>query len=37
LKQIRRNTIVDIFACENCRLKGDKWEMQQHPCKGSKK
>jgi hypothetical protein len=27
----------DIFACENCRLKGDKWEMRQHPCKGSKK
>ncbi len=27
----------DIFACENCRLKGDKWDMQQHPCKSSKK
>ncbi len=27
----------DIFACNNCRLTGDKWEMRQHPCNGSKK
>jgi hypothetical protein len=27
----------DIFACHNCRLRGDKWEMLKHPCKGAKK
>ncbi|MDQ6668641.1 MAG: hypothetical protein M3Y53_10520, partial [Thermoproteota archaeon] len=27
----------DIFACQYCRLRGDKWEIQQHLCKGSKK
>src|SRR5207247_558601 len=27
----------DIFACENCKRKGDKWDMQKHPCRGSKK
>ena len=27
----------DIFACHNCSLRGDKWEMRQHPCRGSKK
>ena len=27
----------DIFACHYCRLTGDKWEMKQHPCRGSKK
>ena len=26
----------DIFACQYCRLRGDKWEMRQHPCRGSK-
>jgi hypothetical protein len=26
----------DIFACNNCRLRGDKWFMQGHPCKGSR-
>jgi hypothetical protein len=24
----------DIFACEKCTLKGDKWFMQTHLCKG---
>jgi hypothetical protein len=28
---------TDIFACHYCRLKGDKWEMREHPCRGSKK
>jgi hypothetical protein len=23
----------DIFACHNCRKRGDKWFMQQHECK----
>jgi hypothetical protein len=27
----------DIFACHNCRLRADKWDMQQHPCRGLKK
>jgi hypothetical protein len=27
----------DIYACHYCRLKGDKWDMQQHPCRGLKK
>ena len=27
----------DIFACENCRRKGDKWDMQVHQCRGNKK
>src|SRR5262249_45697448 len=27
----------DIFACQNCRLRGDKWEMRKHPCNGAKK
>jgi hypothetical protein len=26
----------DNWACKNCILKGDKWFMQQHPCRGSK-
>ena len=24
----------DIFACYNCKQKGDKWFMQKHWCKG---
>jgi hypothetical protein len=24
----------DIFACHNCRQKGDKWFMQKHICRG---
>jgi hypothetical protein len=24
----------DTFACENCNLKGDKWFMRQHICRG---
>ena len=27
----------DIFACHYCNLRGDKWEMRQHPCRGSMK
>ena len=27
----------DIFGCNNCKLKGDKWEMQEHRCRGSRK
>ena len=26
----------DIFACENCRRKGDKWDMKEHHCRGNK-
>jgi hypothetical protein len=28
---------LDIFGCNNCNLKGDRWEMQEHVCGGSKK
>ena len=28
---------VDVWACHNCRLTGDKWFMQVHDCKGIKK
>ncbi len=24
----------DTFACKNCNLKGDKWFMRQHICRG---
>lgn len=27
----------DIFACENCRRRGDKWDMKAHHCRGTKK
>jgi hypothetical protein len=27
----------NIFACENCRRRGDKWDMKAHHCVGSKK
>jgi hypothetical protein len=27
----------DTFACENCNLKGDKWFMRQHICRGQSK
>ncbi len=27
----------DIFACQNCKLKGDIWFMKQHLCKGQSK
>jgi hypothetical protein len=27
----------DTFACENCNLKGDKWFMGQHICRGQSK
>jgi hypothetical protein len=27
----------DIFACENCRLRDDRWFMEKHDCRGSKK
>jgi hypothetical protein len=25
----------DIFECHGCKMKGDKWFMQKHPCRGS--
>jgi hypothetical protein len=35
----RHNTIhrlgrSDIFGCDNCKLRGDRWEMEKHPCRG---
>jgi hypothetical protein len=27
---------TDRFGCNNCKLKGDKWFMQEHSCKGQK-
>jgi hypothetical protein len=27
----------DTFACKDCKLKGDIWFMEQHPCKGQTK
>ena len=26
----------EVIACENCNLRGDKWDMQVHICKGSR-
>jgi integrase len=26
----------DIWACNNCKQRGDKWFMRQHPCRGQK-
>jgi hypothetical protein len=26
---------TDRFGCENCRVKGDKWAMQDHNCSSS--
>jgi hypothetical protein len=28
---------TDIFGCRGCKMKGDKWFMQKHPCRGSTK
>ncbi len=27
----------DDFGCRGCKMKGDKWFMQKHPCRGSSK
>jgi hypothetical protein len=27
----------DKFACHNCRIRGDKWDMEQHECRGNGK
>ena len=27
----------DIFACQNCRLRDDRWFMEKHDCRGSRK
>jgi hypothetical protein len=27
----------DTFACQNCRIRGDKWFMGQHECNGKGK
>jgi hypothetical protein len=27
----------DTFACQNCKMRGDKWFMGQHECNGKKK
>ena len=35
LNSIYRLGRSDIFACHNCRQKGDKWFMQKHYCKGA--
>jgi hypothetical protein len=24
----------DVFRCDNCKQRGDKWHMQKHLCKG---
>ncbi len=40
-EQDRTNTSLyrigktDTWGCEKCNLKGDKWFMQKHPCKGT--
>ena len=26
---------TDTWACKKCNLRGDKWFMQKHPCKGA--
>ena len=28
---------TDSFGCPNCKLKGDKWFMQEHNCSGQSK
>lgn len=27
----------DTFACQNCKIKGDKWFMKEHECNGKKR
>jgi hypothetical protein len=34
---IYRIGTTDSFACPDCKLKGDKWFMQKHGCKGNNK
>ena len=33
-KTIYRLGHSDTWACELCKLRGDKWFMRKHPCKG---
>jgi hypothetical protein len=35
-KAIYRLGHSDIFACDNCKQKGDKWFMEKHFCQGLK-
>jgi hypothetical protein len=34
-KSIYRLGHSDTWACHNCKLRGDKWFMQKHDCKGA--
>jgi hypothetical protein len=32
--RIHRLGGTDTFACQNCKMRGDKWFMEQHECSG---
>ena len=35
VKNVYRLGHSDIWACNNCKQRGDKWFMQKHLCRGS--
>ncbi|MGD1838333.1 MAG: hypothetical protein ACPKPY_09805 [Nitrososphaeraceae archaeon] len=37
INNIYRNRGKDIWFCENCDMKNDKWGLMKHPCKRNKK